>query len=80
MDYGWAVALRGMLFFEWKEITMVSHDTTGGDGGWPSYAQMQSQAHTIDERARWLVHERPFAALLAAAAAGYILARIVSHY
>ena len=59
---------------------MGSHDPTGSDGGWPSYTQVQSQLRTIDERARCLLQERPFAALLAAAAAGYVLARIASRY
>jgi ElaB/YqjD/DUF883 family membrane-anchored ribosome-binding protein len=59
---------------------MVSRYTTGNNGGWPLNARAESQVRTIDERAgRWL-QERPFAALLAAAAAGYFLGRIASRY
>ncbi len=62
----------------------MNSTTKGIDGHRPLSAyvpsQMRAELQTLDECTRWFVQERPYAAVLLMAAAGYLLARIASRY
>jgi hypothetical protein len=66
---------------------MDTQEATTGNGPWTSHVLSQSRVRyararfrDIDEQTRRLAREHPFAALCAALATGYFLARLASRY